>query len=369
MSWLSELAEPGPEPDVTARPTPIWISRRTRNLLLLAAVVLAVLIVWKVPAVLVTLLGGIALALVLSFPVGWLSGLMPRGFAILLSFLAVMGLIVLAVVFLLPVLVEQFTALVRAIPEIAAAADRNARAALAWLDRRELLPAEPDEVVAMLERDFTTGARALAGTVVGGALGVLTGTFSFALTLFGVIFVGAYLLADVRRIRAAYLRAVPRTHRRDARTLWNAFGYSLSRYLAGLALVLFIQGAASALALWAIGVPYALVLGAWVSVTAVIPFLGSFLGGIPAVIVAFTISPTTALLTVLLFVAIQQLEGNVLTPRIQGEALRVHPILVFLAVIAGGGLAGILGVLFAVPVLAVLRVLLDFLRVRLRTGG
>jgi predicted PurR-regulated permease PerM len=68
-----------------------------------------------------------------------------------------------------------------------------------------------------------------------------------------------------------------------------------------------------------------------------------------------------------LFLAIQQLEGNVLTPRIQGQAVRVHPILVFLAVIAAGELWGITGVIFAVPLVAVFRVLFDFFRARLRT--
>ena len=84
---------------------------------------------------------------------------------------------------------------------------------------------------------------------------------------------------------------------------------------------------------------------------------------------ASTVSLTTALLTALLFLGIQQLEGNFLTPKIRGDTLRVHPILVFLAVIIGGGLGGILGVVVAVPTLAVLRVLFDFIRVRLTTEG
>jgi predicted PurR-regulated permease PerM len=83
--------------------------------------------------------------------------------------------------------------------------------------------------------------------------------------------------------------------------------------------------------------------------------------------VAFTVLPTAVTFTIVLFLVIQQLEGNFLTPKIQGDTLRVHPILVFLAVIVGGGLAGILGVLVAVPTLAVLRVLFDFFRARLST--
>ena len=142
----------------------------------------------------------------------------------------------------------------------------------------------------------------------------------------------------------------------------------LSRYLAGLALVLAIQGVISAVALYLIGVPYPLALGAWVSITAVVPFIGAWIGAVPAVLVAASISWNAVILTAAVFLAIQQIEGNFLTPRIQSQATRAPSILVFLAVIAGGAMFGFLGVLFAVPAVAVLRVLFDFLRVRLRTG-
>ncbi len=84
-------------------------------------------------------------------------------------------------------------------------------------------------------------------------------------------------------------------------------------------------------------------------------------------LVAFPVSPTAVVLTVVVFLAIQQLEGNVLTPMIQGQTIRVPAVVVFLGVIAGGDLFGLAGVLFAVPALAVARVLFDFFRVRLRT--
>jgi predicted PurR-regulated permease PerM len=182
-----------------------------------------------------------------------------------------------------------------------------------------------------------------------------------------MLFVAAYLLADVRKVKATYLKASPKRYRRDARELWEAFGVSLSRYLGGLLFVVVIQGVLAGLALWVLGVPYAILLGAWVSLTAIIPYLGAFLGGIPAVIVALIFeSPTTAVLTVVAYVLIQQLEGNFLTPRIQGQALHVHPIIVLLAVIGGGQLAGLAGVIFAVPTLAVFRVFFDFFRARIR---
>ena len=357
------------EPDVTAHPTPIRISRRTRTALLLAVLVALAYVVYRVPDVLTMTGGGIALALILSFPVGFLSRFMPRGLAILLSFLLVVGLIVLAAIYLVPLVVEQLASLVSAVPEIANTVGQYLENALDFLQNRGLLPSDPQQIISRIRDDAANAAQTVAGSVLSGAFGFVYSTFGFVVTLFGIIFIGAYLLVDVRRVEATFLRAVPHDYRHDAKTLWEAFGYSLSKYLGGLALVLAIQGAISAVGLFLLGVPYALVLGAVVSVMAVIPYLGAWISGTLAVIVALTVSPTTALLTAFLFLGIQQLEGNFLTPKIQGDTLHVHPILIFLAVIIGGGLGGIPGVIVAVPTSAVLRVLFDFFRVRLKTDG
>ncbi len=129
-----------------------------------------------------------------------------------------------------------------------------------------------------------------------------------------------------------------------------------------------IQGALTTIALFFLGIPYAILLGAVVSVTAIIPYAGAFIGAVPGVIIAFFVSPTTSVLAVLVYIAIQQLDGNFIMPRIQGEVLRVHPIIVLLAIFIGGGLVGII---VSVPLLAVLRVLFYFFRVRLdiENGG
>ena len=356
-------------PDVTANPTPIRISRRTQTALFLAVLVTLAYVVYRVPDVLTMTVGGIALALVLSFPVRFLSRFVPRGLAILLSFLLVVGVFVLAALFIVPLVVEQLASLVSAVPEIANTVGQYLQNALDFLQNRGLLPSDPQQIISRIRDDAANAAQTVAGSVLSGAFGFVYSTFGFVVTLFGIIFIGAYLLVDVRRVEATFLRAVPHDYRHDAKTLWEAFGYSLSKYLGGLALVLAIQGAISAVGLFLLGVPYALVLGAVVSVMAVIPYLGAWISGTLAVIVALTVSPTTALLTAFLFLGIQQLEGNFLTPKIQGDTLHVHPILIFLAVIIGGGLGGIPGVIVAVPTSAVLRVLFDFFRVRLKTDG
>ncbi len=113
----------------------------------------------------------------------------------------------------------------------------------------------------------------------------------------------------------------------------------------------------AAIGLALLGVPYVLVLGLWTSVTAILPYIGAFLGAIPAILIALTISWETAAMVALLYVVINQLEGNLITPRIQGGVVRVHPLLIFVSVIGGSEIAGPLGAILAVPTLAVLRVL------------
>jgi predicted PurR-regulated permease PerM len=365
LSAREGLAERGGRPG--SRPTRIRISRRARNVLLVLGLLALVLLMWAAPSVLVTLLGGFAAALALSFPVRWLSRLMPRGLAILSTFLILIGIVVFAILVLLPALISQLVSLIEAAPAITREAGDALRGWLGPLVERGILPGTREEFMSRFGQDLVNLAQTVARQALGGLVNVVSVTFGIAFSLFAILFVAIYLLVNVRGLKATYLRTAPKSYRRDALELWDSFAFSLSRYLSGLVFVMLVQGAISAVALFFLGVPYALLLGAWVSLTAVIPYLGAWLGAIPAVVLAFTVSPTIAVLTALVFLAIQQLEGNVLTPRIQGEAVNLPSILIFLGVIAGGQIAGLLGVLFAVPTLAVLRVLFDFFRARIYT--
>jgi predicted PurR-regulated permease PerM len=349
------------------RPTPIRISRRTRTVLVVLGLLVLTLIMWFSPTVPIVLLGGFAVALVLSFPVRWLSHIMPRWLAMIVTFVVLGGAILLAFLILIPILVVQLVSFVHAAPDIVASAKNTLRNVLQPLADYGLLKGTPDEFMVELGHDLLNLAKAAGRNILGGLVSFVSGTVSLVLTLFGVLFVAVYLLANVRMIKATYLMATPKRYRRDAAQLWESEGISLSRYLSGLGLDMVIQGAISSIGLFLLGVPYALLLGTWVAISAIIPYLGAWLGAIPAVLVALTISPGKAILTALLYLIIQQLEGNVLQPRIQGQALNMPSILVFLGVIAGAEIAGFLGILFAVPTLAVLKVLFDFFRARLYT--
>ena len=371
-----KLSETSATSKIRARtwPTPIWVPKLVRNVLIVVAVltglVALMFVAWRVPSALIIVLGGFALATLLSVPVRNLSRIMPRrsrGLAVLTTFLTIVGLIVVGAIVLVPQLTAQFATLAHALPGLVEAGQRYLLMGLELLDEWGLLAGTPEQTASRIEGELSGSVGGLTGGVLGDPFAMVSGAFGFVVALFGMIFVAAYLLADMRRIKATYLMAVPLYYRHDARDLWNAFEHSFSRYMSGLCLDILIQGAVSAVVLYLIGVPYAIALGAWVSLTALIPYFGAWLGAAPAVILAFTVSPLKAVLTLIAFFVIQQVEGNFLLPRIQGRALHVHPVPILLAVIVGWGLFGIVGMVLAVPALAVVRVLYDFFSVRLRT--
>jgi predicted PurR-regulated permease PerM len=349
--------------------TPIWISRRTRQVLVVVSVVASALILWRVTTLVSLLVGGAALAVALSFPVDALSRVMPRRVAIAITLALIAAIVVLAITVFAPIIADQMGALVTAVPGVAQQLDERVPSVLDSLAARGLLPDSPESVFAEIQTRLLAAVQQFAQRLLGQLGPVVSGAAGVVVAFAGILLVAVTLLANARNVQAAVLLAVPHRYRRDVRSLWNAFGDTLSRYLGGLALSLMIEGVLAAIVFHQIGLPYALTLGAWVSITAVIPYISAWLGYGPAVLLALTISPTKALITLALGITVNAVVGNLITPRIQGQAVHVHPMLVFLAVITGAELFGIPGVILAVPAMALLRVLYDFLRVRVRVVG
>lgn len=141
-------------------------------------------------------------------------------------------------------------------------------------------------------------------------------------------------------------------------------------YVRGQLLFSVIMGASAGFLLWVFGVvgifpagrTYAFAFGAFFGLMELVPYVGPLLGALPPVIVAFVQDPLTGLWVALLFVALQQLEGHVVAPNVFSHALRLNPLLVILALLLGGQLYGLVGALIALPIAAVLRETVDYLR-------
>ncbi len=201
----------------------------------------------------------------------------------------------------------------------------------------------------------------MATGVIGGVFGI----FGSLVNLLLMVLVSIYLLMDRERITRAIHRAIPETVHDQTFELFSAVESNLVRYLRGQIFLCALMGVIGfAIAYFAIG-EYAILIGLWVGITELIPVLGAYLGAVPAVVIALIVPGggfTTALIVIGLFIVAQQLEGNILVPRIQGGSVGVHSLWVLFAILAGTALYGIIGAIFAVPVVAIVAATVRYLR-------
>jgi predicted PurR-regulated permease PerM len=187
-----------------------------------------------------------------------------------------------------------------------------------------------------------------------------------------IIVISIYLLLDGPRIARGVDRIFPPGA--DGIRLGAQVQKGLIRYVRGQVTVSILIGASAGIGveilsltgIWPDGDQYALILGLWAAVTEVIPYVGPILGALPALALAAIHSPATALWVGIFYVGIHQLEGHVIVPRVMGQALGAHPLLVIFALVAGSELYGIVGAILSLPLLAMGREIAIFLHRRIR---
>ncbi|MGV3729485.1 MAG: AI-2E family transporter [Sphingopyxis sp.] len=204
----------------------------------------------------------------------------------------------------------------------------------------------------------------LASQAGGYALAAGSGVADFVLVLVAAIF----LASDPATYRRGLLLLMPAKAEKTAELALDDAARGLKGWMVGQAVSSLVVAALTWAGLALLGVPAAGGLGLIAGLLDVIPMIGPIIAGIPAVLLAFTVSPMTALWTLILFLAIQQLQGNFLQPMIQKQAVDVPPAVLLFAVVAAGLLFGFLGVLLAAPLTVVVFVLVQRVYVKTLLG-
>jgi predicted PurR-regulated permease PerM len=364
--WLRRKARPAPEPRQMIDPTPIYVSHRVRLAIIFVGMVALLLLFRNLPVLLTTVLLGATLALILSFPVRFLQRYISRRASIAAVTISLLVGVILSLALIIPFLIKEITRFIEALPATTETITGLATDALETAHERGWIEERPDDVIANMRGGLLEAGQTIITSLLDNVLATLTSSVSMFISAFGIVFVAVYLLADIPKFHDSYLRLWAPNYRTDAKVLWETMGYSLSRYLGALVFSLFIQGTIAFLGLYLLGVPYALILGLVQTVTAILPYIGAFIAAVPAILMALTVNWQTAVAVALLYLAINQIEGNLITPNLQGNAVRVHPILIFIGVIGGSQLFGVMGAILAVPAIAIMRVIFEFFWIRLR---
>ncbi len=304
----------------------------------------------KVQFVFILVLVSLVLATTLDRPVTLLEKrfLIPRGLAILGLYLAFFGILILGGVLIAPSVREQVDIFI-------------ADAPLRLTDLRASWQSSSNGLL------NGTGQQLLGSAITAldnppppqqeTAVNVLSSVVTGVVGLFATLVITFYYLMERSFIRSVILNEMsPRMRHRVAR-IWDDAEAKVGGWLRGQLTLCLIIGLAAAVGYGIIGVPFWPVLGLWAGITEIIPVLGPWLGGIPAVVLALTVSNELALITAAIAIGIQLSENWVLVPRVMRGAVGLTPLTVFIAITVGAAFYGIIGTLLAIPIAAFVQVI------------
>ncbi|MHA6783295.1 AI-2E family transporter [Pseudonocardia saturnea] len=315
-------------------------------------VALGALVAVRLAVVVVPLLLALFPAALLAPAVGLLHRCrVPRPLATAVVFVAAVAVVGAVFRLVVPVFLAQ-------LPELTASLTQAGTRLDGTLDQ---LPGLPDNA--------TVGGLIEEGalTFLGGINAAVFAALNLLLGLGLVLVVLVCYLSGGHRMVDTGLTLLPARHRGTARELAERLWSTLGTYIRALSLVALFDAAAVAVGLWLLGVPLVLPLAVLVFFGAFVPYIGAFLSGLAAVLVAFaTAGPGTALAVLILIIVVQQVDGNVVQPLVMGRATRLSAFTVIVAVTAGAALLGVLGAFLAVPTAACLAQAVAFARERHR---
>lgn len=279
----------------------------------------------------------------------------PKVIAILIIYLFAIGFFVFLAFWFGPMLYSQFLSLVNGMPGLI----NQLSYQLNNFQNSELFTKLNLNGISYM--DFTTrfskNLSSMATSVGNNVLNIIQSVTGTVLIIVTVPFILFYLLKDGERMSHGIMKLIPAEHREKARVILTDMDQALSGYIQGQMIVLLFDFVFIYIWYLIIGLNYSLVLALVILFTNVIPFIGSFIATVPAVIVAFIQNPILAVYVIVGVTVVQQIEGNVISPLVMGRKLDVHPLTIICLLLVAGNLAGIIGMLLAIPVYAVCKVI------------
>ena len=329
--------------------------------MLAALAVLAFLLalVWRLLTPLLPFLLGGVVAYLLLPPVNWISRYAPgsqrwphgvRAAAAALMTLLVIALALVILALALSRLVTQSTALVEYAPGLATQLQSDWQALREWYTTQ--VPQNVRNFIDPRLGDVQNALANAAGNALGRLLGILRSGFSLVISLAALPVILFYVLYDPDGLGRGVLRLAPHPLRQDLAAICGLTGAVVGSYIRVQLLMALLIGVVIGLSLWALQVPQAAILGVVAGVAELVPIVGATVSLVVASVLTLITDPVKTPIVIALYLVVQTLQNALLTPRIQGTALGLHPLTVILALAIAGAFMGFWGVLIATPLTA-----------------
>ncbi len=212
-------------------------------------------------------------------------------------------------------------------------------------------------IISLLEKVATSVTTSLPETIISLISAIFSGLGTFLVSLI----IGFYMLFNFNNTSEQLLSLIPKRYRYEARTLTNEISFQLRKYVNGVLICAGIICVFCTLGFIIVGLPSPLLFGLFCGLTNVIPYIGPYIGGAPAVLVGFSQSPTMGILTLLVVVIVQLIEGNLINPIIMSKTMKLHPVTIIVGLLVFGAFFGVWGMILATPIIAFCKIIINFL--------
>lgn len=335
-------------------------------LVIILAILLATYLIkeWNILGIIGTILSVIS-PVFIGFVIAWLldplatklSTKMPRVVACILTYLIIFGSLILILAFTVPTLSSSVSEIVNVIPDIVDNAQDFASDLLENLgDSREI----ENYKNTMLDKIESVGAdfaSTLPNSIWNFGKGVISGATSIVLGLM----IGFYLLFDFRKFQGHLLSIIPKRWHSNTKDLMGRINGKLRSYVGGVLLVCFLVFITQSIGFSLAGLKAPILFALFCAITDVIPYIGPWIGGAPAVIVGFTIDPMVGVFCLVSVLVCQLLENNFYQPLIMGKTMKLHPVTIMLGLLLFNYFFGMIGMIVATPVIATIKIIFEFI--------
>ncbi|WP_369809967.1 AI-2E family transporter [Gracilibacillus caseinilyticus] len=304
-------------------------------------------------AIAVPIIGSGIIYYITSPIVNWLSRKkVPRFIGTMIVFLLLIAVITLIILFIAPIVQRQFSNFVDSVPKMVRSAQDIFEL---WQQNQNIIPPQFESAI----QNVLDNISGYAEKITTGIISAIGQIFSFVFSIVLIPFFLYFMMMDGYKLVPFVSKFLSPKKADSFKTLTANINHTLSSFIQGQFFVSLCVGIMLYIGYVIIKLDYSLSLALFGLVMNFIPFIGPFLSAIPAIIVGFFQEPMMAVWATSVMVIAQQIESNLISPNIMGRALSIHPLTVITLILAAGGIAGFIGLLFIIPAYAVVKTVIS----------
>ena len=347
-----------------------YTSNNLLKFVLVLVIILAILLTtylikeWNILSIIGTILSVIS-PVFIGFVIAWLldplatkfSKKMPRVLSCILTYLIIFGSITLILAFTVPTFSSGISDIVSVVPDIVDNVQDFTGDFLGNLGDSKQIESYKDTLLTRIEEVGSNLVNTLPNAIWNFGRGFVSGATNIILGLM----IGFYLLFDFRKFQGHLLSIIPKDWHKGAKDLMRRINGKLRSYVGGVLLIMLLVFITQSIGFSLAGLSAPFLFALFCAITDVIPYIGPWIGGAPAVIVGFTIDPMVGVFCLVSVLVCQLLENNFYQPLIMGKTMKLHPVTIMLGLLLFNYFFGMIGMIVATPLIATIKIIFEFI--------